>query len=170
MTTYRERREARAERLEEWAAKRVAKAEAIEETVQPFQSDIAFITQPGHKMQRLRDKVNARGDKAWEHQKKAKKMQGWADTIKGQLDNSIYDDDPDAIERLQERIADLEAERDRIKAFNASCRKGSPDLSLLDDVQRKRPDRIRQPFVLKNLSANIRRNKQRMEKLEGMDR
>lgn len=178
MTTYRERRERKAARLEEWAGKREVKAEGLQEQTAPFRGDIAFITQPGHDMQRLRDKLNAKDEKAWEHQNKANEMRDRAEGISRQLDQSIYSDDPDAIERLQERIADLESQRDRIKTYNASCRKGQRDLSLL--TEKEKTDLISAlrysmadrkgafpPYVLSNLNGNINRQKKRLEQLKG---
>ena len=38
--------------------------------------------------------------------------------IRDQLDRSVYSDDPDAAERLRDRIARREAKRDRMKAIN----------------------------------------------------
>jgi hypothetical protein len=171
--TYRERREAKAERLREWAAKREAGAAAVFEAGRPFTSDIAFNTQPGHMP--FRAKLIAREDRAFESLRKAQGMESRANGIESQLATSIYSDDPDAIEALEARLATLEAERDRIKAYNASCRKGSPDLSLLTEqerdslasAQRWMPTKNGQmpAYHLTNLSGNITRNRQRLEGL-----
>lgn len=101
------------------------------------------------------------------------------DDIEDQLAGAIYSDDPDAVEQLRARIAKLEAERDRIKAFNASCRKGQPDESLLDERQRRGLESVRRhsayslskgggmpAYALSNLSGNISRQKKRLEALE----
>lgn len=177
MTTYRERREARAERLREWAEKRETRAAAVFESHRPFTSDIAFNTQPGHIPFRAR--LIAQEDRAHESLRKAESMSQRAGGIEAQLDASIYDDDPDAIERLRERIAGLEAERDRIKAYNASCRKGQRDLTLLDDKQRADLATVARvcsyqlgkggafpSYALTNLSGNINRNRKRLAALE----
>lgn len=180
--TYRERREARAERLQEWADKRAAKAAELERRNEPYRGDIAFATQPGHIPERAR--VIARTEKAWEHSQKARSMASRAAGIEAQLATSIYSDDPDAIEALRARIAGLEAERDRIKSYNTSCRKaaksgGVGDLSLLDDRQRAEILSLAKVcsyqvgaggafpgYHLSNLSGNIKRNRDRLAELE----
>lgn len=175
--TYRERREARAERLAEWAAKREERAAAVFERNRPYTSDNAFNTQPGHIPARAR--IIAQEDRAFESLTKARDMQSRAAGIEAQLAISIYSDDADAIERLEERIAGLEAERDRIKAYNASCRKGAPDPSLLSESERKglasawqfqraymerRKGQMPQ-YHLANLNGNIKRNRDRLAQL-----
>jgi hypothetical protein len=171
--TYRERRMAKAERLRGWAAKREQDAAAVFEAGRPFTSDIAFNTQPGHIP--FRAKLIAREDRAVQSLTKAGEMASRADSIEAAADRAIYSDDPDAVEALEARIAELEAERDRIKAYNASCRKGSPDESLLDEKQRRDLATIRRVcsyqlgkngqlpgYELSNLSGNINRNRKRL--------
>lgn len=139
--TYRERREARAERLNDWADKRDAKADAVFERNRPITSDWAFITQPGHMPARAR--IIAQEDRAYESKVKADAMRSKAANIAAASAGAIYSDDPDAIEALQAKIDRLEAERARIKAYNVSCRKAAKvdpasihgDLSLLDEAQ-----------------------------------
>lgn len=185
MSTYRERREARAERLREWAAKRDAKAGAAFDQAKTMGDAIPF-GQPilvGHHSQRrderYRNRIVATMDRAVEHAAKAADMGSRAAGIEAQLAASIYDDDPDAIERLTERIAHLEAERERIKAFNASCRKGAPDWALLTDRERKSLESVARVapyslgkgggfpgYHLTNLGGNITRQRQRLARLE----
>jgi hypothetical protein len=179
MTTYRERREARAERYRGWAAKRVERAEAVFKANEPFTSDYAFNTQPGHIPERAR--IIKREDAAHRSLAKARSMAGRADGIEDQLAVSIYSDDEDAIERLAERIAKLEAERNRIKAYNKSVRAGAADLSLLDASQRRdlethlrfspvsyieRKGAVFPSYGLSNLSGNISRQRKRLEQLQ----
>jgi len=173
--TYRERREARAERLKEWAAKRETKAAAVFKAGEHYRGDYAFNTQPGHIPERAR--LIAREHRACESLEKARSMSSRAAGIADQLDRSIYSDDPDAKEQLEERIASLEAERERVKAYNASCRKGARDIALLDDAQKRDIIGIIQvqPYACKggafpsyhlsNLSGNIKRNKDRLATL-----
>lgn len=139
--TTRERREARAERLRGWADKREAKATAAHETASRLGDAIPF-GQPilaGHHSQgrdtRYRARIAGQMDASIEHGRMAKSMDSKAANIEAATEASIFDDDPDAIEALEARIAGLEAERARIKAYNASCRKGARDLALLDDRQ-----------------------------------
>ena len=70
--TYRDRREARADRLNEWAGKREERAEAVFKAGEPFTSDYAFNTQPGHIP--FRAKLIAREDRAYESTVKAASM------------------------------------------------------------------------------------------------
>ncbi len=181
--TYRERREARVDRLREWADKREERAAAVFEHNRPYTSDYAFNTQPGHIPARAR--IIAQEDRALESLSKARDMASRANGIESQLAGSIYSDDPDAVARLVERIAGLEAERDRIKAFNASCRKGAPDETLLNAREReglasawrfqasymeRRKGQMPQ-YHLANLNGNIKRNRDRLTVLRaGMAR
>lgn len=172
MSTYRERRAARAERLRGWADKREEKAGALHARNEPYRGDIAFTTQPGHIPERAR--AIARTERAWEHSRKAESMRSRAEAIDRAAANAIYSDDPDAIPALEAKIGRLEAERARIKAYNLSCRKGAPNLELLDDKQRRTiastvfvGKRGEMPaYALSNLGATIRTAKQRLEHLE----
>jgi hypothetical protein len=183
--TYRERRERRAERLREWADKRETKSTQAYEASNAIVEGIPF-GQPilvGHhsESRHRRDigRVHRLMDASVEHQRKAEDMNERASTIERQLDQSIYSDDPDAIERLRERIADLEAQRDRIKAYNASCRKGARNVDLLDPKQQQDLAGIAKhasyqlgkrgeypSYALSNLGGNIKRNRDRLARLE----
>lgn len=177
-TTYRERREARAERLRQWAEQRQARASATlaADAAQPYAHDIAFLTQPGHIPERAR--MIAREDRAFESLAKAQSMAARADGIEAQAERAIYSDDPDAPERLRARIADLEAERDRIKTYNATCRAGRPDPTVLDDRQRADllslaryaafqlgKNGAMPAYALSNLAGNIARQRDRLARM-----
>jgi hypothetical protein len=182
--TYRERREAKADRLRARAEKREVKAAVDLDRGHQMAAAIPF-GQPilvGHyserRDRRYRDRIGATIDRGLENAAKAQKFERRADGISAQLAGSIYSDDPDAIEQLGFRIAGLEAERGRVKAYNATCRKGAPDLGLLDEAQRVQIAglaRIGSVFMgkggafpsyhLTNLSGNIARNRQRLESL-----
>ena len=138
----RDRRQARADRLHEWAEKRGAKAEAAETTARDLADRIPF-GQPiliGHhsegRARRDADRIRGGFDRAAQDAATARDMNRRAVTIEAQMVGSIYSDDSDAIDRLQARIADLEAERDRIKAYNVTARAGSPDYTLLTERER----------------------------------
>jgi hypothetical protein len=183
--TYRERREARTERLREWAEKREAKSEAAFGRAEQISSVIPM-GQPilvGHHSEgrHRRDigRIESGMRKGVEHSKMAQRHSERAGNIEGQLERSIYSDDPDAIEALEARIESLEAERSRVKAYNVSCRKGKPDTSLLDESQRKQLAgllKIGSVFIgkggqfpsyhLQNLGGNINRNKKRLASLK----
>lgn len=172
--TYRDRRAARAERLREWAEKREERARATLASHEVYRGDHAFNFQPGHIPQRAR--VIAQEDRAYDSLRKADRMTQRAAGIEAQLDRSIYSDDPDAIPALELRVRELEAKRERIKAYNASVRRGARDLSLLDEAERADllgilrvgfggKDGAFPPFVLSNLNGNIKRNRDRLEAL-----
>ncbi|HEU5046131.1 MAG TPA: DUF3560 domain-containing protein [Nocardioidaceae bacterium] len=191
MNTHRQRREARAERLREWAAKREAKAEADVAQARQMGSTIP-LGQPilaGHHSQRrderYRERIGRTMDRGIEHQRKAEQMASRADTIEAQLAESIYDDDPDALDRLRDKLDRLQAKRKRYTDYNASCRrahKADPtsthgDLSILDPAQRQdlaalarfgslRPGGAFPPYATSNLSGQLSKLRERIARLE----
>lgn len=72
--------ERKAAKLEEWADKRHAKAQALEARNAPYRGDIAFNTQPGHIPERAR--AIRRTEKAWEHSRKAQEMEARAGRLR----------------------------------------------------------------------------------------
>lgn len=164
--TYRDRREARAERLREWAGKREDRAAAVFEAGKPFTSDYAFNTQPGHIPFRAR--LIAREDRAHESLGKAAGMRSRADGIEGQLAGSIYDDDPDAVGQLRARIASLEAEREAAKAVNAEYRKAhKAELAAIGSAFLRNQAMPYPSYHFQNLSGNLSRQRARLARLEG---
>lgn len=183
--TYRERREARADRLEEWAGKREASGTAAVERAREMGAAIPF-GQPmlvdHHSYRRdvnYRNRIGRTYDRGFEDLAKARGMASRAAEIRAQAEHAIYSDDDDAIVRLEARIVELEAERDRIKAFNASCRKvAGGDASLLDERQRGQLASVRTHtpytlgkqgqmpgYALSNLTGNIGKQRKRLEEL-----
>ena len=185
--TRRERAENRLERRLDWADGREAKATQARDASLAITEHIPFgqpILVGHHSEKRHRNalgRAQSLASKTVEHANMADHHRSKADGIKRQLDHSIYSDDHDAIQRLEERIASLEAERDRIKAYNKTCRKGAThgDLSLLDEEQRSKLASYAQHWPagltngrwpdLTNLGANIRRNRQRLEQLRAKE-
>lgn len=171
--TYRERREAKVARLAEWAEKRNTKAVALHAQNAPYRGDHAFNTQPGHIPERAR--AIARTERAFEHSAKADQMQARASTIASQLERSIFDDDPDAIERLREKLAKLEGDRALYKALSAALRKRTPaealDATYSDKLRgyyaRWLAEGAKLPsYILSNLGAEVRRTAARITALE----
>lgn len=187
MATTRERKEARAARLKGWAAKRAAKAEAGFERAHNLAQMIPM-GQPilvGHhsekRHRRHLAKIDAAGFGALADSRKADKMSSRAGGIEDQLARSIYDDDPDAIEALQTRIELLEERRAVIVDFNKAMRRKDADrpaiIAALPDAWRERYAQAARsswadtakgfpPYLLTNLGADIRRNKQRLDRLQ----
>lgn len=169
--TYRERREARAEQLRGWAEKREAKSNAMLDHAHAM-ADVIPFGQPilvGHHSERrdrnYRDRVwNAMGA-AVENARKADAMQTRAANIEAQAAHAIYTDDADAVERLEQRIAELEAERDAIKAENAAFRKTHrAELATMTAYQRN--EAMPHPaYRVTNLTGNIKRNRDRLQQV-----
>ena len=172
MSTYRECWLARAERLRGWSESNATKSEQRGAAADEIMSHIPM-GQPilvGHHSERRHRKDLARieagivashelADKAAEQARKA-------DEIEAQAAAAIYDDDPDAIERLTAKLAGLEAERDRRKKANADYRREHRDeLKAMSPYQRGQAV----PFPtwsLQNLGGTITRTRQRLERLQ----
>lgn len=178
----RERLESKLEKRREWADGRRGKAAALRARNEPYTSDYAFNTQPGHIPERAR--VIAREEKSFEHLKTAQHHDEKAHGLEAQLDRSIFADDTDAIEALEARIAEREAERDRYKRYNATCKAAAKrgekhgDLSILSEAQQEElatllrvcpyqvgPGGSFPSYALSNLGANIRRDRERIEEI-----
>lgn len=182
--TYRDRRIARAERLQGWAAKREAKAEADYQRAHEMAQAIPF-GQPilvGHHSERgdrsYRARMTSTFDRSFENARKADEMASKASNILAQADHAIYSDDPDAVERLEAKLAGLEAERAAVKGYNASCRKGQPNPELLPAAWQEKLDNIKRyasfqlgkggalpSYALSNLSGTITATRKRLEDL-----
>lgn len=186
MATYRERREARAEKREEWAQARSRRAAQRFDTAHAAIADIP-LGQPilvDHYSARRHINALERHDSnmraGFVDSNMADKHSMAAATIREQLDRSVYSDDEDAEERLEARIAELEAQREAIKQFNATARKGRPDMSLLspeltaslESVMRHCAYQLGKggsfpAYVSANLSGNIKRNRDRLAIIKG---
>lgn len=179
--TYRERREARAERLRGWAAKRETKSAAGFDKAHRIADMIPF-GQPilvGHHSERHarrdRDRIDAGMRAGVENERKAQDMLGRAAGIETADEHAIYSDDSDAVDRLQERIAALEARQALMKEINAAIRKGV-SLDTLDLSERLKAELMSNArhagckgfpaYALSNNNANIRRNQARLKELQ----
>lgn len=188
--TYREKRERKADRLREWADKREDKAATSFEQSRAIGGMIPF-GQPilvGHHSEKRHRRAIDRIDSAMragvENSAKADDMRSRADNIERAADQAIYNDDHDATERLAEKIATLETRRNRIKAYNKTCKAGQPhgDLAILDEAeQRELLSSIRAvpyqckngrmpSYRLTNLGATIRNAQKRLESLSAPER
>jgi hypothetical protein len=170
--TYRERRLRRAERLREWSQGNQAKSEARDEAADQIASHIP-LGQPilvGHHSERRHRKDLARIDSNWEAARelsaKADAQARAADEIEAQAENAIYDDDPDAIERLSEKIVRLEAERSAMKDANAKYRREhAAELKAMSPYDRHQA--VPYPsYSLQNIGGNISRCRERLVRLQ----
>lgn len=178
----RERLERKAERRLEWAARRQEQAAAAQQRANEMQ-DMIPVGQPilvGHHSEgphrRLIARIETARRRGFEHMDMAHHHATAASGIHHQLERSIYSDDANAVEALSQRIATLEAERERVKQYNASVRKGKPDRSLLTESDIKGLEmciHARQSkagefpsYHLSGISGNIKRNRDRLAALE----
>jgi Domain of unknown function (DUF3560) len=164
--------ERRAERRWDWAEGRAAKADAASQASYNATAGIPF-GQPilvGHhsegKHRRAVERSRRQASKSIEHRDMADRHAQAADTIKRQLDSSIYNDDTDAIERLRERIAGREAKREKMKERNAAYRK-THRAELKGLAAWGREQAVPHPrWEVANLGGCISRDRQRLARLE----
>lgn len=171
--TYRERREAKAARLREWAEMREAKSDAMHDAARSHTAGIPF-GQPilmGHHSQGRHERAIERSwaatGRAIENDRKAASMKGRADRIEAAAANAIYSDDPDAAERLAEKIAGLEAKRDEMKARNAAFKKANKDkLKAISSAYERNRALPHPSYELTNLSGNLSRLRKRLATMQ----
>jgi hypothetical protein len=172
--TRRERLEAKVEKRRGWAGTRRAKAETLAKRAEPYRGAVACNTHPRHNPARAR--VIRALDKSFEHQNMANHHEAKAAGLEHQLERSVFSDDPDALEALAARIAELEAKREEMKASNAAFRKGdavwAAHLGITVEQAAARRATVmegyswcRQPYPayqLSNLGNNIKRLRDRV--------
>ena len=123
-----------------------------------------------------KEKQNAAADRNMEEYNEIQKI---LDKIKGTGQGGISTDDPQALDKLRKKLADLEASQSIMKAVNAYYRKhktleGCPDISE-DTIRKLQSDMAStwhledKPFAsyaLSNNNANIKRVRERIAELE----
>jgi hypothetical protein len=172
VTTYRERRLARAEKLRGWSETNAARSDARYEATNRIADGIPF-GQPilvGHHSERRhrRDiaKMHNGMSASVELDRKASRQASAADEIEAQAAGAIYDDDADAIEQLTAKLTRLQAEREEMKAANAEFRKEHRD-ELKGLTAYGRSQAVPFPsYAISNLGGNITRARQRLERLQ----
>lgn len=179
MTTYDEKRQAKIERLQASAEAKRKEATRRYETAHDAASRIPF-GQPilvGHHSEKAdranRNRIENGFRKSFELQDEADRLEARAQAIAN--NTAIFSDDPQASEKLEEKITKLEARQDMMKKANALIRKN--DRAGLADMgfSESRIDELLTPdfcgrvgfadFELKNNNANLRRLKARAEQL-----
>lgn len=186
--TRRERLERKQAKREEWAGKADNRSTEAQEKSNKI-GERFYMGQPilvdhhsGPKAKRDQKRMWDLMDKCIDEGKLAKHHSSKAQGIETILDNTIFSDDIDAIERLEERIAEREESRDKKKAINAAWRKAKGDLAkfielsgLTEDVAQSIYDTLKDHAYMKkpygsyefsNASSGIRTDKKRVEKLK----
>lgn len=153
---YEQRREARIERLQRRAAQHKQAAEQAFARVDSITAHIP-LGQPilvGHHSERRarkdQERIRQGMHRGVQEQKTAEKLTRRAEAA--EQNQAISADDPEALRRLDEKIAELEQRHARAKAINAQARKEGKELPVPG-------------YVFSNSSAEIRRLKKRKEKL-----
>ena len=182
---YAERKEARIDRLESRAARAQAESAAAYNTARSVMDHIPP-GQPilvGHHSERHHrrdlDKIDRNMRKSVEADEKASYYASRAEAAAS--NTAISSDDPEAMEKLQSRLEDLQADQAMMKAVNAYYRKHK----TLDGCPELTPE-ARQgiekswsmgwyvgipfpPYALSNNNAEINRTKKRIEALRVVD-
>lgn len=181
--TRRERLERKVERREEWASKAASRATAILSQGDRMASAIPM-GQPilvGHYSEKsdraYRNRIQNAFRRGFEQQDLAAQHISKADGLRTQLETSIFSDDDDAILAIEARIAEREAERERKKLANKLYAKGDVDglaaLGIRFEDLKTRLEAAGSywgkapylPYEFSNLSANIRRDRQRLDEI-----
>lgn len=128
MTTRRERLERKIEKRLEWAEKQQDKSTQELNRARGHVENIPF-GQPilvGHHSESQHrsalERSNSAMRRAIDADEKAKDHESKAAGLQMQLNHSIFSDDEDAIERLEEKIADLQKSQEAMKTVNKICR------------------------------------------------
>lgn len=182
--TRRERLEAKIEKREQWAEGRDKRAAGAFKRFTTIADGIP-LGQPilvGHHSERHHRRDIARMDSALRDSSESSKMadhhRSKAAGLEAQLDGSIFSDDPDAVDALKARIAELEAKRERMKSINAAHKaylKKPAGLDMNVNLTEADKARIRNyqpayswephpfaPYQLSNLAGNIGRLRKRL--------
>lgn len=188
--TRRERMEARKERRLEWATSRDRKAQAGFNRARIIADGIP-LGQPilvGHhsetRARRDQERIHSGMRQGVESSDMAAHHRSKADGIEHQLSRSIFSDDPDATERLEDRIASLETKREARKAVNKIVHRAPKDQwtpaketeLLALGLTQPQAEKLFVPdfmgcvgfpaYSLTNLGANIRRLKERLVSID----
>lgn len=176
--TRRERLERKLEKGRTWAVSADAKASQAFDRARAATEGIPF-GQPilvGHHSEGRHRSALKRSDAAMgrmvENMDKAKHHEQCARGIETALDRSIFSDDENAIEALEMRIAEREAEIERRKAINRAWIKGGTAAvaAQFDDETARSCAAIlsgcpqdRAPYGTTNIRVNIRRDRERIK-------
>jgi len=179
----RERLERKLEKRREWAGKAEARSDARFNAAHNL-ADAIPLGQPilcGHHSERhaRRDaeRIANNMTKGCEESRLAEHHEACATGIERALERSVFSDDADAVEKLEVRIAENEAKRDKMKLVNKLFKKGDAEglaaLGLnLESLKARLAGQFswdQQPFAkfeLTNLGARIRADRERIEEVK----
>ena len=186
--TRRERLENKLEKRQEWAEKAEQRFHDEMRKSESYVANIPF-GQPilvGHHSEKAHraaiDRAWRAADRSVAEKDLAKHHRDKAEGLSDYLENTIFDDDPDAIDRIQQRIDSLEKKHALMLAVNKICRNKKFDdsakiaalveLGLTESAAKEavHPSESWQSvgfdsYMLSNNSANIRRYKERLANL-----
>lgn len=179
--TRRERLERKLEKRQDWAeGARTKSDEAFSRAHERAQA--IPLGQPilvGHHSEkrdrRYREKIRAGMDRGVELHKKAEDHTAKARGLAIALERSIFDDDPDALEKLREKIEGLEKMCEQSQAINKAWRKGGQEQVAAEfgEVLAASAAKLmaqcrwlKSPMTTTNDRAEIRRCKERIKKIE----
>lgn len=176
--TRRERKERKLQKRLDWAESRDRKSSQESEASHKMAEHIP-LGQPiligHHSEKRHRNdlrKIQNHSTKAYDHSNMADYHREKADNLQHQLDNTIFSDDLDAVERLQEKIDTLEKQRNRMKEINKALKAGKEielsegEKKVLISNRQCWGDYKFMPYEFTNLSGRISQARKRLERLK----
>lgn len=190
--TRRERLEARAERRREWAASRERKAAnaagSAESIAQRFEGGQPILV--GHhsegRARRDQERMHSAMSASVESRQMAEHHESKAAGIERQLERSIFDDDPDALEQLEARCVENERTAALYLAINDAWRLAKGEraglvvaLARIEAIGPGGAEKVADtalrtmslapwlgvPMLTTNVRAAIRRDRQRLDRL-----
>lgn len=172
--TRRERLENKLERREEWAAKASYRSEAAANTAHGLTCDIP-LGQPNINgaLTSVLNRAGAAMSRSCAESAKAEYHEQKAEGLSRMLGRTIFSDDPDAVEQIEKKIAELEYAQEHYKNINKICKSKKLDevakinqlqgIGVTSTMAQWYAEIGRVPScVLTNNNANIRRYKQRL--------
>jgi hypothetical protein len=185
--TYEERVQRRRARLESAAARERAKArqcfEASDRAVEgiPFGQPILVGHHSERRHRRALERARSRASEGLEHSDRAAELERSARRVGS---GGVSSDDEDAIGKLEAKLADLGAQRVRLKRANQAIRAGTPE-DKIELTDREREDlrglgtytweraangrAIFPGYVFRNLGGRIRQVEQRLHALRAAE-
>ena len=182
MNNFENKRQNRIDRYTELAQKSESKSDDAYKKAKKESSMIPFgqpILVGHHSEKRHRNhlkRIDGVFEKSFKEQEKADYYRNKAEAA--QNNTAIFSDDPDAIQKLKDKIASLEQSQSEMKRINKEFRQNKGDITkvdfdqkLLREIKSNVQSWHKVPFptyALSNNNANIRRLKQRLTRLERM--